>query len=117
MAGDAIVLLASRRRCGPEAGSLSSLAASALAGLTPGSPSLVYPVIYTMPFYMPAAGPYPEQASEGGGGGGNAAPPASPNPTNHSNHPHTIDALKARVMEAAPGEVKSIIAASRLPLR
>lgn len=89
-------------------------ASSRLPAELPGSPVFFYPalgVVAPAPLYMARAdcGAYP--------GGGTATPP----PANHTapggGSPHSIDALKSRVLESAPGEVKQIIAASRLPLR
>ena len=63
----------------------------------------------------------PRATEADGGGGGLGGGPVMGASQQHNGGlggpPHTIDALKARVMDAGPGEVKSLIAASRLPLR
>ncbi len=83
--------------------------------------AVYYPVGFVYPgFYMAQGGADPRaaEADDGSGGlGGGLAMGSGQQLNGLGRPPHTIDALKARVMDAGPGEVKALIAASRLPLR
>ena len=86
----------------------------------PPAAPLYYPVGFMFPGYYMAQGGDPRSADGGdcdGGGGGGLAMGAGQHSSSLGGPPHSIDALKARVMDAGPGEVKALIAASRLPLR
>ena len=81
--------------------------------------AVYYPVGYVYPgFFMAHGAADPRAAADGGDGAALGGGPLTGAGQQHNGGlPNTIDALKARVMDAGPGEVKSLIAASRLPLR
>lgn len=83
-------------------------------GFLPGAANFFCQPVYAFPL---AYGPMPPQHRQDGrrgrsGGGGEPPPHAQEQQQQQHSSLQSMDALKARILEAAPGEVKGIITAS-----